>query len=62
MVLWRLGAPAWRDAVAVGQELVRAWRSTLMEAKGSGEKGDVMGGGGCVGVTGKGDIILNVNK
>jgi hypothetical protein len=41
-------------------EWVSRWRSTLLETKGKEEKEDRMGG--CGGVTGKGDIIRNVNE
>lgn len=43
MVLWRFDAPGYRDAGAVGQERVSGWVSTLIEAKGSGERVDVDG-------------------
>ena len=46
MVLWRFDAPVWRNAGAMGQEWVGGWRSTLIQAKGSGETVD--GGWGVV--------------
>jgi hypothetical protein len=53
LVLWRFD-PVQGDATAVRQEWVNKWRSTPIEAKGRGEMGDGMRGGGA---TGKRDII-----
>jgi hypothetical protein len=39
LVLWRLDAPVYGDAREVRQEWVSRWKSTLIEAKGSGERG-----------------------
>jgi hypothetical protein len=59
----KFDAPAQGDAGAVRQERVSGWGSTLMEAKGTGDRGRGTGGGRevgcgvCGGVTGKWDII-----
>ena len=45
MVLWRLDAPAWRDARVVRHEWVSGRRNTFIELKWRRERGYGIGGG-----------------